>query len=86
MTEIHKIYLPKEKLKNLLCEYQLWTKKWEGKSDDVNGLNIIKTLEKCDKLFFPLIYTFLKTLATLPVSTAIAERSFSTLKRLKIYL
>jgi hypothetical protein len=86
LTEIHKMYLLNEKLENLLCEYQLWTKKWEEINDDLNELNAIKTLEKCDKQFFPLIYTLLKILATLPVSTASAERSFSTLKRLKTYL
>jgi hypothetical protein len=83
LIEIHKIYLPNEKL---LCEYQLWTKNWEGRSDDLNELKAIKTLEKCDKQFYSLIYTILKILATLPVSTASAERSFSTLKRLKTYL
>lgn len=86
MTEINKMYLINEKLENLLCEYQLWTKKWEEISDDLNKLNAIKTLEKCDKQFFPLIYNLLKILATLPVSTASAERSFSTLKRLKTHL
>lgn len=49
-------------------------------------LNAIKTLEKCDEQCFPVIDTLLKILATLPVSTASAERSFSTLKRLKTYL
>jgi histone deacetylase complex regulatory component SIN3 len=80
------MYLPNEKLENLLCEYQLWTINWEGRSDDLNELNAIKTLEKCDKQFYPLIYILLKILATLPVSTASAESSFSTLKRLKTYL
>ena len=36
--------------------------------------------------FFPTVYFLLKVLATLPVSTATAERTFSTLKRLKTYL
>jgi hypothetical protein len=69
----------------IFYEYQLWTKNWEGRSDDLNELNAIKTLEKCDKQFYPLIYTLLKILAILPVSTARAERSFSTLKCLKTY-
>jgi len=55
-------------------------------SDDLNELNAIKTLEKCDKKFFPLIYNLLKILGTLPVSTASTERSSSTLKSLKTYL
>jgi hypothetical protein len=86
LSDIHKMYLLNEKLDNLLCEYQLWTKKWEEISDDLNELNSINTLEKCDKQFFPLIYNVLKILATLSVSTVTAERSFSTLKCLKTYL
>jgi hypothetical protein len=86
LAEIHVLYLLNEKLENLLSDYQLWTKKWEEISDDLNELNAIKTLEKCDKLFFSLIYTLLKMLAAFPVSTANTERSFSILKRLKTYL
>ena len=37
------------------------------------------------KFLFPTIHFLLKVLATLPVSTATAERTFSTLKRLKTY-
>ena len=36
--------------------------------------------------FFPNIHRLLTILATLPVTTASAERSFSTLRRLKTYL
>ncbi|XP_049271149.1 uncharacterized protein LOC125758225 [Rhipicephalus sanguineus] len=35
---------------------------------------------------FPLIHTFLQILATLPVSVASAERSFSALRRLKTWM
>jgi len=30
LMEIHKMYLANEKLENLVCKYQLWTKKWES--------------------------------------------------------
>ena len=63
------------KSENLLCEYQLWTMKWEEINDELNEVNAIKTLEKCDKQIFPLIIPHLKILATLPVSTASAGRS-----------
>ncbi|ESN97845.1 hypothetical protein HELRODRAFT_153366, partial [Helobdella robusta] len=36
--------------------------------------------------FFPNVKTLLRILATLPVSTATAERSFSSMKRIKSYL
>lgn len=47
--------------------------------------DLAATLDEAHHLF-PNIYIILKTLLTMPVSTATAERSFSTLKRLKTYL
>jgi hypothetical protein len=38
-----------------------------------------------DKTLYPILYQLLTTLAILPVSTAPAGRSFSTLRRLKTY-
>jgi hAT family C-terminal dimerisation region len=50
--------------------------------------DVMSTLDMCLNLLvvFPNITTLLKIFATLPVSTATAERSFSTLRRLKTYL
>lgn len=50
--------------------------------------DVMSTLDKCTNLLimFPNITTLLKIFATLPVSTATAQRSFSTLRRLKTYL
>ena len=45
--------------------------------------NVIHALDECPEENFPNIYMLLKILATLPVSTATAERSFSNLKRIK---
>lgn len=45
-------------------------------------------MRHCDVNFFPNLHTLLQILytATLAISTATIERSFSTLKRLKTYL
>jgi len=43
-------------------------------------------LQLCDKTVYPSIYTLLKIMATLPVTTTENERSFSSLRRLKAYL
>ncbi|XP_049771331.1 uncharacterized protein LOC126143445 [Schistocerca cancellata] len=43
-------------------------------------------LARCDKDAYPMIRKLLLVLATLPVTTASAERSFSSLRRLKTYL
>jgi len=48
--------------------------------------NPIDALITCDKILFPTIYLLLKILVTLPITTSSAERSFSTLRRLKTYL
>ncbi|KAL4100912.1 hypothetical protein QTP88_020937 [Uroleucon formosanum] len=46
----------------------------------------IEGLENCNILLFPNIWKLLQVLATIPMSTATPERTFSSLKRLKTYL
>lgn len=46
----------------------------------------IDALNKCNKNIFPNIYKIMKVCATLPITVASAERSFSTLKNVKTYL
>lgn len=41
---------------------------------------------KCNEQMYPNIFKILKVCATIPVTTASAERSFSSLKRIKTYL
>lgn len=65
-------------------EYEIWQQTW--KSSDDKPKSIITALEKCEKKIFPNIHTLLRICATLPITTASGERSFSTLKRLKTYL
>lgn len=43
-------------------------------------------IEVCNGDLFPNIFKILKVCATIPVTTASAERSFSTLKRIKTYI
>ncbi|CAH2088787.1 unnamed protein product [Euphydryas editha] len=45
----------------------------------------LECLDNCDQKLYPNIYTLLEILATLPVSTATSERTFSSLRRLKNY-
>ncbi|XP_050064733.1 uncharacterized protein LOC126553633 [Aphis gossypii] len=77
LKEMQEMYLPNENIENVLSEYRLWCIKWKENNEE---LTAIETFEKCNKHFFPLIHKLLKILATLPVSTSTAERSFSTLK------
>lgn len=66
------------------AEYQLWQSKWN--LVESRPSTAIKALHQCDQLMYPNMYELLKILSILPVSTATAERSFSTLRRLKNYL
>ncbi|KAL4152997.1 hypothetical protein QTP88_000830 [Uroleucon formosanum] len=68
---------------------QIWKQK--GKcvavgSDEVITSNALDAIKHCDPIIFPNIFTLLKMLCTLPVSTATPERTFSSLKRVKTYL
>ena len=71
-------------------EIALWRHKWvtlqaERPEDDIPQ-TVATGLAACDESAYPLIHTLLTILLTLPVSTASAERSFSTLRRLKTWM
>jgi hypothetical protein len=67
-------------------EYDLWITKWKSVDQSLRPTNFIDVLISCDKVLYPNIRQVLKILAILPVSTASAERNFSTPRRLKTYL
>ena len=69
-------------------EFSLWVQKWKRvvKNEEKLPDSILETLENCDIDMYPTIHKLLRILATLPVSAATAERSFSTLRRLKTWL
>lgn len=69
----------------LQTEALRWYKMWlEMKR---NGQHIPSSLQeslkKCDKSFYPIIYQVLKLLATAPVTSCEAERTFSAMKLIK---
>lgn len=65
-------------------EALLWKQKWVA-SEELPR-NFIDALNLCNIFIFPNVYNILKACATLPVTVASTERSFSTLKRIKTYL
>ncbi|CAI6376726.1 unnamed protein product [Macrosiphum euphorbiae] len=69
-------------------ELELWKTKWTTQKNE--GLNIpnevFSAFDECSNIFFPSIKKLLLVLGTLPVSVATAERSFSTLRRLKTWI
>ena len=50
---------------------------------NVTPQNLVETLDHANSQFYPSVYAALVTLLTYPVSTCTAERSFSSIKRLK---
>jgi len=55
----------------------------------VNGSIMDTSLEafnRCDSETFPIVYNLLHMLLTLPVTSATAERNFSSLRRLKTWM
>lgn len=77
------IYFQDETIE-LQAEFNLWKMKWLKNNE--RPTTILTALNACNDLLFPKIYTLLKVLATLPVTTATPERTFSSLKRIKSYL
>lgn len=47
---------------------------------------VLSVLENCDETLFPNINRLLRVLITLPITTCTAERSLSTMKRIKTSL
>lgn len=68
----------------VLAEVTMWQRKLKG-SEELQDLTALELLKKCNKTFFPNVFTLLKILCTLPVTTCEGERSFSTLAKLKSY-
>jgi hypothetical protein len=69
-----------------LLEIERWKAKWKDYVKEDCPSDAISTLSACPKEFYPCINTTLQILATILVTSATAERSFSTVRRLKNYL
>lgn len=66
-------------------ELESWKLKWK-RANHGCPQTAIDMLENCDKDVYPYIHFLLSILITLPVSNATAERTFSSLRRLKSWL
>ncbi|XP_022163133.1 uncharacterized protein LOC111028709 [Myzus persicae] len=69
-------------------EIELWKTKWIESKNECKTIpeNVLESITQRNKILFNGIRKILIILATLPVSVASAERSFSTLRRLKTWL
>lgn len=85
-VETLKMYETLIDLEVISSEYSLWKVFWTNKMEQDKPSCAIEALSECNKELFPNIFTLLKIFSSLPVTTATAERTFSTLRRLKTYL
>lgn len=76
--------LPERNTSVVKAELDVW--KTVMKSTSTTPKSALECLDKCDQKLYPNIYSLLQILATIPVSTATPERTFSSLRRLKNYL
>lgn len=67
------------------AELIMWRRKWL-ECENKKPKYFISCLNACDKHIYPFLHKILKIGATIPVTTATCERSFSTLRRVKTYL
>jgi len=65
----------------LRAEFELWKQRWHAAAEPPK--NTLDAHTACNASLYPNLSILLQVLVTLPVTTATAERSFSTLKRLK---
>ncbi|KAL4153397.1 hypothetical protein QTP88_001230 [Uroleucon formosanum] len=68
----------------VIAELKLWWTSLQNLSKIPSNLS--ELLNNCNENDYPNVYKLLKIVATLPITTATAERSFSTIRRLKTYL
>ena len=67
-------------------EFEMWQQRWRQVPAKDRPATAIDSLPVCSADFFPNIRTLLVIAVTLPVTTATAERTFSSLRLLKSYL
>ena len=81
-----RLILPYQHSKWMHGEFALWQDTWRNVDPEKCPSTHTEALVACDRSFFPNVHRMLQLFATLPVSTATAERFLSTLSPLKSYL
>ena len=68
----------------LRAEFELWKQRWHAAAEPTK--TALDAYTACNASLYPNLSILLQVPVALPVTTATADRSFSTLKRLKTYL
>ena len=81
-----KLFTNHVNLEELETEMIDWELMWTDEAAEDLPAKCKSTLTSCNSLQFPNLFKLLAIFFTLPVTTCTAERSFSTMRRLKTYL
>ncbi|KAH9365826.1 hypothetical protein HPB48_013362 [Haemaphysalis longicornis] len=73
-------------LRVIKAELEIWKQKWQATPPEELPRYATDAIKQCSTSLFLNISTLLKILATIPVTTAAADRSFSTPKHLTLPL
>jgi len=79
MTELVASFVPVHGSRTFAIEYQLWNHKWQAVDVADRPKTVLSALDHCTA--YPNVSLLLQLLATIPVTTAEAERLFSKLER-----
>lgn len=77
--------LPETTSMQSLGEWKVWRQLWLSRPQAERPRDAVAAFTACDRACFPTIRTLLHICACQPVTSAAAERSFSTLRRLKTW-
>ncbi|CAN7942376.1 unnamed protein product [Ixodes hexagonus] len=80
------VYSSLVSISELQGELLVWAAKRRRTKNETPATPAIQAVALCPQALFPNVHRLLKILATLPVTTTEAERSFSSLRRLKTYV
>ena len=79
MTELVASFVPVHGSRTFAIEYRLWHHKWQAVDVADRPKTVLSALDHCTA--YPNVSLLLQLLATIPVTTAEAERLFSKLER-----
>ncbi|KAK2718786.1 hypothetical protein QYM36_005955 [Artemia franciscana] len=80
--------MPSTRATLILAEVHVWRSRWPRvkREGGIFPSSVEETAKECDRHLFPYVSSLLEIFISLPVSVASAERSFSTLRKLKTWL
>ena len=88
MAQVFELYKPvmsDQTIRQVQAELLLWQQMW-SRLDRTEAATYTSALRRCDPECFPGIWRLLGIAVCQPVTTASAERAFSTLRRTKTWL